>query len=128
MFNHGNHTRDFTYVDDIVEGVIRTLDRVPGPDPNYDPMHPTAASSSAPYRVYNIGNNDPVKLADYIGILEECLGRTAEKILLPLQPGDVPDTYADVEELSRDTGYKPSTSVAEGVRRFVAWYRDYYQV
>ena len=128
VFNHGNHTRDFTYVDDIVEGVIRTLDRVPGPDPNYDPMHPTAASSSAPYRVYNIGNNDPVKLADYIGILEECLGRTAEKILLPLQPGDVPDTYADVEELSRDTGYKPSTSVAEGVRRFVAWYRDYYQV
>ena len=128
VFNHGNHTRDFTYVDDIVEGVIRTLDRVPGPDPNYDPMHPTAASSAAPYRVYNIGNNDPVKLADYIGVLEICLGRTAEKILLPLQPGDVPDTYADVEELSRDTGYKPSTSVTEGVGRFVAWYRDYYKV
>lgn len=128
VFNHGNHTRDFTYVDDIVEGVIRTLDRVPGPDPNYDPMHPTAASSAAPYRVYNIGNNDPVKLADYIGVLEKCLGRTAEKILLPLQPGDVPDTYADVEELSRDTGYKPSTSVTEGVGRFVAWYRDYYKV
>ena len=128
VFNHGNHTRDFTYVDDIVEGVIRTLDRVPGPDPDYDPMHPTAASSSAPYRVYNIGNNDPVKLADYISVLEQCLDRKAEKNLLPLQPGDVPDTYADVEELSRDTGYKPSTSVADGVQRFVAWYRDYYKV
>ena len=128
VFNHGNHTRDFTYVDDIVEGVIRTLDRVPGPDPNYDPMLPTAASSNAPYRVYNIGNNNPVKLADYIAVLEKCLGRKAEKILLPLQLGDVPDTYANVEELSRDTGYKPDTGIEVGVARFVAWYRDYYQV
>ena len=128
VFNHGNHTRDFTYVDDIVEGVIRTLDRVPGPDPNYDPMLPTAASSSAPYRVYNIGNNNPVKLADYIGVLEKCLGRTAEKILLPLQLGDVPDTYANVEELSRDTGYKPDTAIEVGVARFVEWYRTYYKV
>lgn len=128
VFNHGNHTRDFTYVDDIVEGVIRTLDRVPGPDPDYDPMQPTAASSAAPYRVYNIGNNKPVKLADYISVIEKCLGRTAGKILLPLQPGDVPDTYADVEELSRDTGYHPTTSVEEGVSRFVDWYRGYYGV
>ncbi|MEO7917667.1 MAG: NAD-dependent epimerase [Dokdonella sp.] len=128
VFNHGNHTRDFTYVDDIVEGVIRTLDRVPEGDPNYDPMQPTAASSSAPYRVYNIGNNDPVKLADYIAVIEKCLGRTAEKNLLPMQPGDVPDTYANVEELSRDTGYKPSTTVDEGVAKFVEWYRDYYRV
>ncbi len=128
VFNHGNHTRDFTYVDDIVEGVIRTLDRVPGPDPTYDPMLPTAASSSAPYRVYNIGNNNPVKLADYIGVIEKCLGKTAEKILLPLQPGDVPDTYADVEELSRDTGYHPDTGIEVGVARFVEWYRDYYKV
>ena len=128
VFNHGNHTRDFTYVDDIVEGVIRTLDRVPGPDPAYDPMLPTAASSSAPYRVYNIGNNNPVKLADYIGVIEKCLGRTAEKILLPLQPGDVPDTYADVEELRRDTGYHPDTGIDVGVGRFVEWHRDYYKV
>jgi len=128
VFNHGHHTRDFTYVDDIVEGVIRTLDRVPSPDPNYDPVHPNAASSSAPYRLYNIGNSHPVQLSRYIEVLEECLGRKAEKNLLPLQPGDVPDTSADVTELAHDTGYKPATSVDEGVRKFVEWYRDYYSV
>ncbi len=127
VFNHGRHTRDFTYIDDIVEGVIRTLDRVPGADPDYDPLAPTPASSLAPYRVYNIGNHQPVELLRYIEVLEECLGRKAEKRLLPLQPGDVPDTYADVEALSRDTGYSPSTPIETGVRRFAEWYRAFYQ-
>ncbi|WP_027079768.1 NAD-dependent epimerase [Luteimonas mephitis] len=127
VFNHGHHTRDFTYVDDIVEGVIRTLDQVPGPDPAYDPLAPSPATSSAPYRVYNIGNNRPVELLRYIEVLEECLGRKAEKRLLPLQPGDVPDTYADVDALQRDTGYSPSTPIETGVARFVEWYRDFYR-
>ncbi|MGX5732465.1 NAD-dependent epimerase [Pseudoxanthomonas beigongshangi] len=128
VFNHGRHTRDFTYIDDIVEGVIRTLDRVPGPDPGYDPLHPSPATSSAPYRVYNIGNHQPVELLRYIEVLEDCLGRKAERNLLPLQPGDVPDTYADVSALSRDTGYAPTTPIETGVRRFVDWYRDFYRV
>ena len=128
VFNHGRHTRDFTYIDDIVEGVIRTLDRVPGPDPDYDPMHPNPGSSSAPYRVYNIGNSAPVPLLRYIEVLEECLGRKAEMNLLPLQPGDVPDTASDVEALRRDTGYQPSTPIETGIRNFVDWYRDYYRV
>ena len=128
VFNHGKHTRDFTYIDDIVEGVIRTLDRVPGPDPGYDPLQPSPATSSAPYRVYNIGNNSPVELLRYIEVLEECLGRKAEKRLLPMQPGDVPDTYADVSALTRDTGYQPTTSVDVGVKNFVEWYRGFYDV
>jgi len=128
VFNHGKHTRDFTYIDDIVEGVIRTLDRVPAGDPAFDPLQPNPGSSSAPYRVYNIGNNQPVELAHYIEVLEARLGRKAEKILLPLQPGDVPDTYADVAELSRDTGYAPSTPVEVGIGRFVDWYRAFYRV
>jgi UDP-glucuronate 4-epimerase len=128
VFNHGRHTRDFTYIDDIVEGVIRTLDRVPGGDPAFDALRPNPATSAAPYRVYNIGNNRPVELARYIEVLEAKLGRTAEKVLLPLQPGDVPDTCADVEELSRDTGYRPSTPVEEGIDRFVDWYRLFYNV
>ncbi|HEX7369423.1 MAG TPA: NAD-dependent epimerase [Rhodanobacteraceae bacterium] len=128
VFNHGHHTRDFTYIDDIVEGVIRTLDHVATSDPDYDPLHPSAASSSAPYRVYNIGNSHPVELSHYIEVLEQCLGRKAQKNLLPLQPGDVPDTSADVAELMQDTGYKPDTSVEAGVKRFVEWYRDYYKV
>ncbi|GIX37402.1 MAG: NAD-dependent epimerase [Silanimonas sp.] len=128
VFNYGNHSRDFTYIDDIVEGVVRTLDRVPGPDPTFDPMAPTPASSSAPYRVYNIGNHTPVKLSRYIELIEEATGRRAEKRLLPLQPGDVPDTEADVSALMRDTGYSPSTPVEVGVRRFVEWYRDFYRV
>ncbi len=128
VFNHGRHTRDFTYIDDIVEGVIRTLDRVPAPDPDYDPMHPNPGSSSAPYRVYNIGNSAPVPLLRYIEVLEECLGRKAEMNLLPLQPGDVPDTASDVEALRRDTGYRPSTPIETGIRNFVDWYRDYYRV
>jgi len=128
VFNHGHHTRDFTYVDDIVEGVIRTLNRVPEPDPAYDPLQPNSATSSAPYRVYNIGNSHPVQLSHYIEVLEACLGRKAEKNLLPLQPGDVPDTSAEVSELMTDTGYRPNTSVEEGVKRFVEWYRGYYGV
>ncbi|MEO8012138.1 MAG: NAD-dependent epimerase [Dokdonella sp.] len=127
VFNHGRHTRDFTYVDDIVEGILRTLDRVPKPDPSFDPMLPSAGSSAAPYRVYNIGNHQPVQLGRYIEVIEECLGRKAEKILLPLQPGDVPDTNADISELARDTGYAPSTTVEIGVKRFIAWYLDYYR-
>ena len=128
VFNHGHHTRDFTYVDDIAEGVIRTLDRVPGPDPAYDPLAPTPASSLAPYRVYNIGNHQPVQLLRYLEVLEDCLGRKAEKRLLPMQPGDVPDTEADVEALRRDTGYSPATPIETGVRRFVEWYRAFYDV
>lgn len=126
VFNNGQHTRDFTYIDDIVEGIIRTLDRVPGPDPLYNPMQPTPASSTAPYRLYNIGNHQPVELLRYIEVLEDCLGRKAERRMLPLQPGDVPDTYADVEALSRDTGYSPSTPIETGVKRFVEWYREFY--
>ena len=127
VFNHGRHSRDFTYVDDIVDGVIRSLDRVPGPDPAHDPLNPSPATSSAPYRVYNIGNNSPVELLRYIEVLEECLGRKAQKNLLPLQPGDVPDTYADVSAIARDTGYAPTTSVDVGVKKFVAWYREFYR-
>ncbi len=127
VFNHGRHTRDFTYVDDIVEGVMRTLDRVPGPDPDYDPLQPDPATSSAPYRVYNIGNHRPVELLRYIEVLEQCLGRRAERRLLPMQPGDVPDTCADVEALRRDTGYTPSTPIEVGVARFVEWYREFYR-
>ncbi len=128
VFNHGRHTRDFTYVDDIVEGVVRTLDRVPGPDPAYDPLLPNPGSSSAPFRVYNIGNHQPVELLRYIEVLEDRLGRKAERNLLPMQPGDVPDTCADVSALARDTGYTPATPIETGVGRFVDWYRDYYGV
>jgi UDP-glucuronate 4-epimerase len=128
VFNHGKHTRDFTYVDDIVEGVVRTLDRVATPDPAFDPLTPNTGTSAAPYRVYNIGNHRPVELSNYIEIIEKCLGRKAEKILKPLQPGDVPDTYADVEELMHDTGYSPETPVEVGIERFVTWYRAYYRV
>jgi len=127
VFNHGHHTRDFTYIDDIVEGVVRALDHVPAGDPVFDALRPNPGSSAAPYRVYNIGNHQPVQLARYIEVLEDKLGRKAEKILLPLQPGDVPDTYADVEELSRDTGYAPSTPIEVGIGRFVDWYQEFHR-
>jgi UDP-glucuronate 4-epimerase len=126
VFNHGNHSRDFTYVDDIVEGVIRTLDHPAAPDPTYDAQSPNPGSSKAPYRVYNIGNDRPVQLLRFIELLEQHLGRTVGKNLLPMQPGDVPDTWADVSALRRDVGYAPSTSIEEGVARFVAWYREYF--
>jgi UDP-glucuronate 4-epimerase len=128
VFNYGKHRRDFTYIDDIVEGVIRTLDHIPQPNPDWSGDHPDSASSTAPYALYNIGNNEPVELMHYIEVLEDCLGKKAEKNMLPLQPGDVPDTYADVQDLVRDVDYKPNTSVEQGVANFVAWYRDYYQV
>ena len=128
VFNYGKHRRDFTYIDDIVEGVIRVLDRVPEPDPNWNGATPDSATSAAPYRLYNIGNHHPVELMDYISVLEQCLGKKAQKNLLPLQDGDVPDTYADVEDLVRDTGYKPDTSITVGISNFVDWYRSYYKL
>ena len=128
VFNNGQHTRDFTYIDDIVEGVMRTLDHVPQPDPDFDACAPNPGTSSAPFRVYNIGNHRPVQLNDYIALIEQTLGRAAEKIFRPLQPGDVPDTFADVSELASDVGYAPSTPVEVGVQRFVSWYRSYYCV
>ena len=128
VFNNGNHRRDFTYVDDIVEGVIRTLDKVATPNPKWDSDQPDPGTSKAPFRIYNIGNNAPVNLMDYIETLENALGRKAEKNLLPLQPGDVPDTYADVQDLVDDVGYKPATTIEEGIGKFVEWYREYYKV
>jgi UDP-glucuronate 4-epimerase len=128
VFNHGHHKRDFTYISDIVEGVIRVLDRVPQPDSRWDSAHPDPASSRAPYRLYNIGSNRPIELLRYIEVLENCLHRKAEKIMLPLQSGDVPDTVADVGELVADVGYQPDTPVEVGVANFVEWYRGYYGV
>ncbi|MBA1149292.1 NAD-dependent epimerase [Ectothiorhodospiraceae bacterium WFHF3C12] len=128
VFNYGHHMRDFTFVDDIVEGVVRACDKTAEPNPNWDSDHPDPATSNAPFRVYNIGNNNPVQLTRYIEVLEDCLGKTAEKNLLPLQPGDVPDTYADASALADEVGYKPETSVEEGVKRFVDWYMDYHNV
>src|SRR6188768_3890465 len=128
VFNYGNHRRDFTYVDDIVQGVVHAMDHVAKPNAAWSSNAPDPATSRAPYRIYNIGNQRPVELMRYIEVLEECLGRTAEKNLLPLQLGDVPDTWADVEDLVADVGYRPSTPVEIGVRRFVDWYLDYYKV
>ena len=128
VFNHGNHRRDFTYVDDIAEGVVRVLDQPAVADPEWNGDRPDPATSSAPHRLYNIGNNNWVELGRYIEVLEECLGRKAEKNLLPLQPGDVPDTYADIDDLVNEFGYRPSTSIEIGVRRFVDWYKGYYGV
>lgn len=128
VFNYGNHRRDFTYIDDIVEGVIRTMDHTAEPNPEWDAEHPDPGTSRAPYRLYNIGNQKPVELMDYIGAIEQCLGAEAEKNLLPMQPGDVPDTWADTEALEKDVGYAPSTPIEEGVKRFIDWYLDYYQV
>lgn len=128
VFNHGNMKRDFTYIDDIVEGVIRVLDRNAAANPDYDPIAADPATSNVPYRVFNIGNNNPVQLLDFIGAIEEALGQKAEKRLLPLQDGDVPATYANTDQLNDWVGFVPGTTVQEGVARFVAWYRDYYKV
>ena len=127
VFNYGKHRRDFTYIDDIAAGVVASLDRIATPNEHWDSNEPDAATSLAPYRLYNIGNNRPVELMHYIEVLEQCLGRKAEKNLLPLQVGDVPDTWADAEDLVRDVGYRPATPVEEGVRRFVEWYLGYYK-
>lgn len=128
VFNYGNHRRDFTYVDDIVEGVVRAMDHTAEPNPDWDSAQPDPGTSRVPYRLYNIGNQQPVELMRYIEVIEECLGRKAEKNLLPMQPGDVPDTWADTEDLARDTGYAPSTPVEVGVRRFVDWYLAYHDI
>ena len=128
VFNHGNHTRDFTFVEDIAEGVIRSSDQIAQPDPNWDSKNPSPASSYAPFRIFNIGNNNPVKLIEYIHAIEKSLGKKAIMDLLPLQPGDVPDTFADSSALEKAVDYKPSVSVDDGVKQFVDWYREFYQV
>jgi UDP-glucuronate 4-epimerase len=127
VFNRGKMVRDFTYVDDIVEGVIRVMDRPAAPDPDWTGEAPDSARSSAPWRIYNIGNHRPVELMRYIEVLESALGRTAKLDLQPLQPGDGPATYADIAELAAATGFEPATTVETGVQRFVDWYRAYYQ-
>jgi UDP-glucuronate 4-epimerase len=127
VFNFGKHRRDFTYVDDIVEGVIRVLDKPAQPNKNWNGAKPDPGTSLAPWRVYNIGNNSPVDLMDYIQAIEKALGMEAEKELLPLQPGDVPDTYADVTDLVEEFGYKPSMTIEEGIRNFVNWYKEYFK-
>jgi UDP-glucuronate 4-epimerase len=127
VYNNGRHARDFTYIDDIVEGVVRTADKVAEPDPDWSGADPDPAASSAPYRLYNIGNNNAVELMDFIECLEKALGREAKKNFLPLQPGDVPKTFADVEALSDAVGFRPSTPIEEGIARFVDWYRSYYR-
>ncbi len=126
VYNHGQMRRDFTYIDDIVEGVVRACERIPQPDARWSAADPDPACSSAPYRVYNIGNNRPVELLYVIDVLERCLGRKAERRLLPMQPGDVPETYADIDDLVKDVGFRPAISLEEGVARFVEWYRNYY--
>ncbi|MBU2879737.1 MULTISPECIES: NAD-dependent epimerase [Aliiglaciecola] len=128
VFNYGNHKRDFTYIDDIVEGIIRTLDHTAESNPDWSGKNPDPGTSKAPWRVYNIGNQSPVQLMEYIETLEENLGKTAEKELLPLQMGDVPDTYADVEALVRDVDYRPQTTIQTGIKNFVGWYKDYFNV
>ena len=127
VFNHGHHTRDFTFVEDIAEGVVRACEQIAAPNLAWDSNAPDPATSRAPFRIFNIGNNHPVQLTRYIEVLEQCLGRKAQRNLLPLQPGDVPDTFADVEDLVRAVGYRPQTTVEEGVRRFVEWYLSYYK-
>jgi UDP-glucuronate 4-epimerase len=128
VFNEGRMRRDFTYVDDIVEGIVRVTDRVATPDPRWTGDKPDPGTSKAPYRIYNIGNNQPVELMHLITTLEKCLGKTAQKNMLPMQPGDVPATYADVDDLIRDVGFKPATPIETGVARFVEWYRQYHNV
>ncbi len=126
VFNFGNHRRDFTYVDDIVGGVVSCLDTIATPNPDWSSDSPDPGTARAPHRLYNIGNNSPVELMEFIGALEECLGIEAKKNMLPLQPGDVPDTYADVSALVEDVGYRPGTPIREGIRNFVTWYKEYY--
>jgi UDP-glucuronate 4-epimerase len=128
VFNHGKMQRDFTYIDDIVEGVIRVLDNIPVSNPQWDSASPDSATSFAPYRLYNIGNNNPVELMHFIKVLEEALGEKAEMNMLPMQPGDVPATYADVSDLMNDVGFKPDTPLEKGIGAFVSWYKEYYDI
>jgi UDP-glucuronate 4-epimerase len=127
VYNNGEMQRDFTYIDDIVEGVFRIIDKIPVPNPDWHGDHPDPATSFAPYKIYNIGNNSPVGLLEFIHILEKQLGRKAKLNLLPIQPGDVPRTFADIDDLMRDVGFKPLTSIEDGIRQFVEWYREYYK-
>jgi UDP-glucuronate 4-epimerase len=127
IFNYGKMRRDFTYIDDIVEGVVRVIDRIPQPNPVWSGDDPDSATSYAPYRLYNIGNNNPVELMKFIEVLEDCLGMKAEKNFLPLQAGDVPATYAEVDDLIHDVGFKPATSIEAGIKKFIEWYREYYK-
>lgn len=128
VYNYGHHRRDFTYIDDIAEGVVRACDQIAAPNPAWESDHPDPATGAAPYRLYNIGNNQPVDLLKYIEVLEDCLGQKAEKRLLPMQPGDVADTWADASALQRAVGYQPHTPVEVGVKRFVEWYQAYYRM
>jgi len=127
VFNYGNHRRDFTYIDDVVEGIIRALDRPAAPNPDWTGEAPDSASSNAPWRIYNIGSNNPVNLMECINHLEKALGKTAIKNLLPIQQGDIPDTYANVDNLIHDLGYRPTTPIAEGIKKFTEWYMEYYK-
>lgn len=126
VFNHGKMKRDFTYIDDIIEGVVRTSDKIPEPDSHWNGNNPDSATSYAPYKLYNIGNNSPVELMEFIKVLEDCLGKKAKKNLMPIQLGDVPATYADVDDLTKDVGFKPATPIEKGIKMFVDWYRGYY--
>lgn len=128
VFNYGKMRRDFTYIDDIIEGVIRVLDKTPKPNPNYSEFDSDPGTSSAPYKIYNIGNNKPVELMHFIEALEAALGKKASKNMLPMQPGDVPETYADIDDLEKDTGFKPNTPIEVGISRFIEWYRSYYKI
>ena len=128
IFNHGKMQRDFTYIDDIIEGVFRVVGKLPEPNPGWSGNHPDPGTSYAPYKIYNIGNNNPVKLMAFVAAIEDALGLTAQKAFLDLQPGDVPATYADVDDLIQDVGFKPSTPLKTGIQRFVDWYREYYGV
>jgi len=128
VYNYGKMQRDFTYIDDIIEGVVRIMDKIPEPNPQWNGRQPDSATSYAPYRLYNIGNNHPVELLYFIEVLEDCLGKKAIKNLMPIQPGDVPATFADVEDLTKDVGFKPATSIEKGIKHFVEWYKDYYKV
>jgi UDP-glucuronate 4-epimerase len=128
LFNRGNMRRDFTYIDDVVESVVRLMERPPAQNPKWTGAAPDPGSSSAPWRVYNIGNNKPTELLEVVSLLERAIGKKAERELLPMQPGDVPATYADVDDLMRDVGFKPATAIADGIKRFVDWYRAYHRL
>ena len=128
LFNFGKMERDFTYIDDIIEGVVRVGEKIPGSNPNWDSRNPDSAGSTAPYRIFNIGNNNPVALLALLETLERCLGKRGERRLVPIQPGDVPATYADVDDLMKEVGFKPATPIEKGVQRFVDWYRSYYRI
>jgi len=128
VFNYGKMKRDFTYIDDIVEGVVRIMERIPETNPGWDGKAPDPGTSFAPYRIYNIGNNSPVGLMEFISTIEKCLGKEAKKNFLPMQPGDVPATYADIDDLMKTVGFRPSTPIEEGIRKFVDWYKKYYRI